>query len=571
MNIERIKGIIIEQIKGIHDFSKLELSSDWFQKTPSPDLGDLAFQCFPIAKQMQKNPQEIAKKIENYLSSNKIDYVEKVKAVGPYLNFFLNANEVIEAFISGITYEQSKEPKKIMIEYSSPNTNKPQHLGHVRNNLLGMSISQILEHQGNKTIKVNLLNDRGLGVSKVIYAYLYLAKEKEPNKKPDHFVGDLYLLFNNEVKKRPELEQEAQRILKRWEENDEEVISSWKKIRDFVIEGYKETYKKLGCLFDKEYFESEIYKEGKEIVMEGLKKDIFKEKDGAVIAPLEKYGLPEKVLIKSNGTALYITQDIALAKKKFEDFEIDYSIYVVASEQELYFKQLFKIIELLNIASSDKLYHLAYGMILLEGGKMKSREGNIVDADSIIEELERLALSEVEQRYPNLSEEEKKERTEKIAISALKFYILKVDPTRDILFKPKESISFQGETGPYLQYTYARIKSIVRKSGMNSKDIIKNIDLKCFENDECIEEKAIALLALEFPSIIEKAAESLKPSLLCRYLLDFAQLINSYYHDKRVIGEDKEVMKARLALLLASSEIIKKGLWLLGIPVLEEM
>ncbi|MDI3473697.1 MAG: arginyl-tRNA synthetase [Candidatus Woesearchaeota archaeon] len=571
MNIERIKEGIIEQIKEIPDFSKLNLSSDWFQKTPSSDLGDLAFQCFPIAKQLGENPQQIAKKIEVSLSSKKIRYVENVKAVGPYLNFFLDSREVIEALISGITYEKAKEPKKIMIEYSSPNTNKPQHLGHVRNNLLGMAISQLLEHQGNKTIKVNLLNDRGLGVSKVIYAYLYLSKEKEPNKKPDHFVGDLYLLFNKEVKKRPELEQEAQRILKRWEENDEEVISAWRKIREFVIEGYKETYKKLGCLFDKEYFESDIYKEGKEIIMEGLKKGIFKEKDGAIIAPLEKFGLPDKVLIKSNGTALYITQDIALTKKKFEDFDIDYSIYVVASEQELYFKQLFKIIELLNIASSDKLYHLAYGMILVEGGKMKSREGNIVDADSIIKELEELASLEVEQRYPALSEEEKKERTEKIAISALKFYILKVDPSRDILFKPKESISFQGETGPYLQYTYARIKSILRKSGLNQNEITMNIDLKYFENDECNEEKAIALLALEFPSVIEKAAESLKPSLLCRYLLDFAQLINSYYHDKRVIGEEKDIMRARLALLLASSEIIKKGLWLLGIPILEEM
>ncbi len=567
MKLDSFKQDILDAV-GKSLGHKTDLSVDMIGKPPSQELGDIAFPCFSFAKSLKKNPAQIAKELEKKLSSNLPQFIEKVKAVGPYLNFFIKPSSLVELLLKGISIEKAQQAKKIMVEYSSPNTNKPQHLGHVRNNLLGMTVSTLLQEIGNKVIKVNLLNDRGIGVSKVIYAYLYLSDKKEPSGKPDHFVGDLYNLFNKEARKNPELEEEAQRILEKWEQGNKEVIEAWKKITKFVREGYKHTYDKLGCSFDKEYWESQIYKEGKEIIQMGLKKGLFKKEDGAIIAELEPYGLPKKVLIKRNGTALYITQDIALAKKKFDDFDIDYSIYVVASEQELYFKQLFKIIELLGIAPIDKLYHLSYGMFLLQGGKMKSREGNVVDADSLIDEIEQLAFKEVEKRYQDLDEKEKKKRAERIALAALKFYILKVDPNRDVVFKPKESISFQGETGPYLLYTYARLKSILRKSGVKPIQLKKALNIKLISSQE---EKQIALMAVEFPSIVKEAAQGFKPSILCRFLLDFAQLINSYYHEKRVIGEDEALMKARLALLLSSADLLKKGLALLGIDVLEEM
>jgi arginyl-tRNA synthetase len=572
-SLETIKKDILTLIKKEVKDDSLSFSIDILEKPPSYELGDFALPCFSLSKALKKNPKEIAKGIEQRIKSNLPSFLQDVKAVGPYINFFLDSSFLVENFLSqshsskNIKIEAVKNPLNIMVEYSSPNTNKPQHLGHIRNNLLGMSVSTLLEKVGHKVKKVNLLNDRGLGVSKVIYAYLHLSDKKKPDGKPDHFVGELYNLFNKEAKKNSGLEEEAQRILEKWEKGDKKIIDAWKKITDFVKQGYKETYERLGCSFDKQYWESQIYNEGKSIVMQGLEKGLFKKKDGAVIAELEPYGLPNKVLIKRNGTALYITQDIALAKKKFEDFDVDYSIYVVASEQELYFKQLFKIIELLDIAPVDKLYHLSYGMFLLEGGKMKSREGNIIDADSLIEELKKLALEEVDERYPGLNKKERNKRAERIAMAALKFYILRVDPNRDVVFKPKESISFQGETGPYLLYTYARLRSILRKSGIKPTMLdVKSISLISHE-----EEKQIASLGNEFSSIVMDSAQSFKPSTLCRFLLDFAQLINSYYHEKRVIGENERLMKARLSLLVACSNVLKEGLNLLGIEVLEEM
>jgi arginyl-tRNA synthetase len=572
-SLETIKKDILTLIKKEVKDDSLSFSIDILEKPPSYELGDFALPCFSLSKALKKNPKEIAKGIEQRIKSNLPSFLQDVKAVGPYINFFLDSSFLVENFLSqshsskNIKIEAVKNPLNIMVEYSSPNTNKPQHLGHIRNNLLGMSVSTLLEKVGHKVKKVNLLNDRGLGVSKVIYAYLHLSDKKKPDGKPDHFVGELYNLFNKEAKKNSGLEEEAQRILEKWEKGDKKIIDAWKKITDFVKQGYKETYERLGCSFDKQYWESQIYNEGKSIVMQGLEKGLFKKKDGAVIAELEPYGLPNKVLIKRNGTALYITQDIALAKKKFEDFDVDYSIYVVASEQELYFKQLFKIIELLDIAPVDKLYHLSYGMFLLEGGKMKSREGNIIDADSLIEELKKLALEEVDERYPGLNKKERNKRAERIAMAALKFYILRVDPNRDVVFKPKESISFQGETGPYLLYTYARLRSILRKSGIKPTMLdVKSISLISHE-----EEKQIASLGNEFSSIVMDSAQSFKPSTLCRFLLDFAQLINSYYHEKRVIGENERLMKARLSLLFACSNVLKEGLNLLGIEVLEEM
>lgn len=572
-SLETIKKDILTLIKKEVKDDSLSFSIDILEKPPSYELGDFALPCFSLSKALKKNPKEIAKGIEQRIKSNLPSFLQDVKAVGPYINFFLDSSFLVENFLSqshsskNIKIEAVKNPLNIMVEYSSPNTNKPQHLGHIRNNLLGMSVSTLLEKVGHKVKKVNLLNDRGLGVSKVIYAYLHLSDKKKPDGKPDHFVGELYNLFNKEAKKNSGLEEEAQRILEKWEKGDKKIIDAWKKITDFVKQGYKETYERLGCSFDKQYWESQIYNEGKSIVMQGLEKGLFKKKDGAVIAELEPYGLPNKVLIKRNGTALYITQDIALAKKKFEDFDVDYSIYVVASEQELYFKQLFKIIELLDIAPVDKLCHLSYGMFLLEGGKMKSREGNIIDADSLIEELKKLALEEVDERYPGLNKKERNKRAERIAMAALKFYILRVDPNRDVVFKPKESISFQGETGPYLLYTYARLRSILRKSGIKPTMLdVKSISLISHE-----EEKQIASLGNEFSSIVMDSAQSFKPSTLCRFLLDFAQLINSYYHEKRVIGENERLMKARLSLLFACSNVLKEGLNLLGIEVLEEM
>jgi len=529
---------------------------------PNLDMGDYAFPCFFLAKERKESPLKIAKELASEIKPSKS--ISKIEAKGPYLNFFIDKPGFAK-FVLTEEPEFTKRKGTIMIEYSQPNTNKPQHLGHVRNDLLGMTISVLLQKLGYKVIKVNTINDRGIHICKSMLAYQKWGNNKEPDKKSDHFVGDFYVMFAQKAKENPELEKEALELLNKWEVGDKETIAVWKKMNKWALDGFEQTYKDLGVKFDKVYYESEIYKAGKKIILDALNKGIFeKDETGAVIAKLEP-DLPNKVLLRTDGTSLYITQDIALAIQKFTDYKLDKSIYVVGSEQDLYFKQLFKVLDLLGYKGVEKCYHLSYGMVYLPSGKMKSREGTVVDADDLIKEVKDLARAELLKRYKDLTEDELNKRAEQIGLGALKFMMLKTDPKKDMLFNPEESISFEGETGPYLQYTHARICSILAKEDGTIKS---KVDFSLL--NEKVEQNLINQLFL-FQETVEEAAEQYKPSLVARYLLELTQTFNEFYHKCPVIQAEQNLKEARLLLIDRTRQVIKEGLLLLGIESPERM
>lgn len=536
---------------------------------PSPELGDFAFPCFILAKSMKKAPNIIASELAKKLKPKAP--ISEVKANGPYLNFFVDKNKLAEKTIKDIlncsacygSWPLKKE--KVMIEYPAPNTNKPLHLGHVRNMLLGNSICNILAFAGYQAIPVDLVNDRGVHICKSMLAYQKWGKNKQPGKKSDHFVGDFYVMYSQKEKEHPELEKETQEMLRKWESGDKEIVALWKKMRAWALDGFKETYKKFDVFHKKSYYESEIYQQGKEIILEGLKKGVFqKDEKGAVIADLEKDGLGKKVLLREDGTGIYITQDLYLAKVKFEEFKMDRSVYVVANEQKYHFQVLFKLLEMLGFPFAKNCYHLAYGMVYLPEGRMKSREGTVVDADDLLLEMEKEAEEEIKKRHKELKKQEVDKRKEIIGKGALKFFILKYDPMKDFTYDPKESISFEGETGPYVQYAHARICSIFKNVKKFKPDKIKP------EFIHKLEFKLITLLA-DFPNIVNAAAEQYKPSLVARYALDLAQAFNEFYHECPVLKADKKVMESRLVLIFCVRQVIKNALDLLGIQAPEEM
>jgi arginyl-tRNA synthetase len=536
---------------------------------PNPELGDFAFPCFTLSKQMKKDPKKIAEELSKKLKPDK--YIKEIKATGAYLNFFVNKDILSEKVLEDIykkkgKFGEGKEKKeKTMIEFSSPNTNKPLHLGHLRNICLGDSVSRIYDFLGYKVIKSCLVNDKGIHICKSMIAYKKFGENKKPDKKGDHFVGDFYVMYNKKLSEYPELEKEAQVMLLKWEQGDKQTVELWKRMNSWVFEGFDETYKKLGIKFDKMYYESDLYKYGKEIIINALenKKDFLAKEEGAIVAKLEKYNLPDKVLIRADGTSIYMTQDIYLAKKKHEDYDLVSSVYVVASEQNLHFNQLFKILELLGFSWAKKCHHLSYGMVNLPEGKMKSREGTVVDGDDIIEEMKNLAREEIKNRF-ELSDKELEKRAELIALGALKFFLLKIDAGKDMTYDPKESISFEGETGPYVQYTHARICSILRKHG---EKIDHKIDFKVFNE---MEHEIIKQLS-DFEKIVQNSGESYRPNMICRYLLDLSQQFNEYYHKYPVLKEEDEIKKARLLLISCIKQVLENGLNLLGIEAPEAM
>jgi len=535
---------------------------------PDPKLGDYAFPCFQIANGLKKNPVEIAMELAEKLKPAGL--IKEIKQAGPYLNFFIDkqklADKLIKEILKGDYGKGKAKKEKIMVEFVSPNTNKSLHLGHVRNGLLGEALSRILEYNGYKVIRTCLNNDRGIGVCEAILGYSMFHKGEEPKIKPDHFVAKCYVDFKNAERDKPELKEKTEKLLLDWEKGKPEVIKLWKKLMNWVYKGYKETYKRLGIKFDKEYYESELYKKGKDIVMQGLKKGIFEKEDGAVIAKLDKYKLPNKILIKSDGTALYMTQDIYLAQLKQKDFKAGRSIYVVAFEQDNHFRQLFKILELLGFKFAKKCHHLSYGLINLPAGRMKSREGRVVDADDLIDEMIKLSEKEIKKRHKGLSEKEIDKRAKIIGLGALKFYMLKFDNMTSFIYDPEESLSFEGETGPYIQYAYARICSIFKK--LNGSFDVKKLNTSLLTTE--YEEKLINPLS-KFPSIISQAAESYKPYLVARYLIDLSQAFNEFYDNCPIIQADEDVKQARLGLVSAVKEVLKTGLDLLGIDAPEKM
>jgi arginyl-tRNA synthetase len=530
--------------------------------------GDYSFPCFILSKIIRENPHEIAIDIVSRIGTPP-EEIEDIQSVGPYVNFFINKKLESISLINKVKKEKDnfgklkKSNKTIMVEFPSPNTNKPLHLGHLRNMSIGESISRISEANGFKVKRVNLNNDRGIAICKSMAAYIEYATNDKPTKtrKGDHLVGDFYVKFNKESEKNPELEILSHRLLQKWEEGDKEVRRLWKDMNRWALDGFKETYKKFGIKFDKEYFESEIYKKGKDIILDGLKKGVFKKgKAGEIKIDLKKQKLGSKVLLRADGTSLYMTQDIYLAKKKFEDYDLEESIYVTGNEQEYHFKVLFYILDKLNIADKNKLKHLSYGMVNLPDGRMKSREGTVVDADDLIDNLQELVKKELKKRN-KLSKKELEKRSLKIALAAIKYFLLKVDVKKDMAFNPRESISFDGDTGPYILYSYARASSILKK-------INKKPQLLIPENLEKKEKELIQQL-LKYNKIVKDSYEQMNPALVANYSYKLAQIFNEFYHECPVMNSESESF--RLHLVKTFRQVLKNSLDLLGIETIEEM
>jgi arginyl-tRNA synthetase len=533
----------------------------------NPEFGDYAFPCFSLAKKLKKNPVQIAKDLS--IKIKKTNLIEKIQPLGPYVNFFINKEKLSQNTIQTILKEKEKygtlnQKQTIVIESPGPNTNKPLHLGHLRNMAIGLSLSNILKKAGNKVINVDIINDRGIHICQSMIAYKKYGKNSKPKIKTDLFVGNFYVLYNQKLKDNPGLENESQSLLLKWEQKDPETIKLWKQMTTWALEGMKQTYDRFGLKINKAYRESEHYQKGKDLILAALKKGVLtKNKEGAVIIDLSENGLGEKVLLRTDGTSIYITQDIYLAKKRYEEFKMDKMIYIVASEQIHHFKVLFEVLKRLNFKFADKFYHLPYGMVYLPEGKMKSREGKIIDADSLLDEVVNLAKHEIKKRDPKISKKELDQRAEKIGVGAIKFFIIKYDPMKDFIYDPNKSISFEGETGPYIQYTYARLKSILRKEKSKS-----HVNYELLDQD--LDKQLIKVLS-EYPEVIKKASEEYKPSLVANYLTELSQNINTYYVKYSILKSEPELKNARLVLILACSYVLKSGLNLLGIDALEVM
>ncbi|MCD6399046.1 MAG: arginine--tRNA ligase [Candidatus Aenigmarchaeota archaeon] len=564
--MQEVKKEILKILK------EIDVNDVTIEEPPDPSLGDLAFPCFSLAKELKKSPSEVSKEIAQKIKFPRDSLIRKVEVAGPYLNFFLDNEKFAGYVINNIKKLGERfghscigKGKKVMVEYPAPNTNKPLHLGHMRNMAIGESVSRLFEMLGFKVFRVNLHNDRGIHICKSMLAYKKWGNEAEPNKKPDHFVGDFYVLFSQKVKDNPELEEEAREMLRKWEEGNKEVRELWEKMNGWAEEGFEETYKRFGVKFDKIYRESETYKKGKEMVLEGLKKGIFKrDETGAIFFDMSKYGMDKKFLIRSDGTTLYITQDIYLAYLKYNEFKIDKSVYVVGNEQNYHFDVLFKVLDELKKLGYDfapENYHLSYGMVFLPSGKMKSREGTVVDADNFMDEIEEMAMGEIKKRN-KIDDEKLAELSRKIGLAAIKFFLLKYDEHKDFVFNPEESLSFEGETGPYLQYSLVRAKKILEKSEEYSFGNLKFSELEEFELIKKIS---------NFPEVVENAALKYKPHLLANYSYELASLFSKFYEKCPVLQADEPFKNSRLALVWAFMQTMKNCLKLLGIDEVDMM
>jgi len=565
---KEVKKEVLEILNNIDLDAKIEN----LEIPPDSKLGDIAFPCFYLAKEFKKNPAEVASEISRKIKIPKDSLIERAEAAGPYVNFFLDNEKFAEWMLNKIKKLGDKfgcseigKGKKVMVEYPAPNTNKPLHLGHMRNMAIGESVSRLFEMLGFKVFRINLHNDRGIHICKSMLAYKKWGSDRQPDKKPDHFVGDFYVLFSKKSKEDPSLEDEARDMLRKWEEGDKEVVALWKKMNSWAEKGFEETYKRFGVSFDKIYKESETYKKGKGMVLEGLEKGVFqKDGTGAIYFDLTKYGLDKKILIRSDGTTLYITQDIYLAYLKYKEFEIDKSIYVVGNEQNYHFDVLFKILDelkKLGYEFAPENYHLSYGMVFLPSGKMKSREGTVVDADDFMDEIEKMAKEEIKKRN-KLYGGKLTELSRKIGLGAIKFFLLKYDEHKDFVFNPEESLSFEGETGPYLQYSLVRAKKILEKSGTPS---FKNLKFSEPEEFELIKKMS------DFPEIVESAALKYKPHLLANYSYELASLFSRFYEKCPVLQTDEPLRSSRLALVSSFIQTMRSCLKLLGIDEVDVM
>ena len=604
MNIEnQISSTILEAVKALYGQDVPEKMVQ-LQKTKKEFEGSLTLVVFPFVKMAKKKPEEVAEEIGQYL-------VEKCPAVAAYnvVKGFLNLVIAQEAWLNllntidaddhfGEKQADDKSPL-VMIEYSSPNTNKPLHLGHVRNNLLGWSLAQIMEANGNKVVKTNIVNDRGIHICKSMLAWLKWGNGETPEssgKKGDHLIGDYYVAFDQhyraevkaltaqylqeglgeeeaekKAKEESPLIKEAHEMLVKWEQNDPEVRALWKKMNDWVYAGFDETYKALGVGFDKIYYESETYLKGKAKVEEGLDKGLFfRKEDNSVWADLTNEGLDQKLLLRSDGTSVYMTQDIGTAEMRFQDFPIDKMIYVVGNEQNYHFQVLSILLDRLGFKWGKELVHFSYGMVELPNGKMKSREGTVVDADDLVAEMiaDARQTSEELGKFDDISEEERNEIARIVGMGALKYFILKVDARKNMLFNPEESIDFNGNTGPFIQYTHARIRSILRKAAE------QQIDFSTMPEGVELSEKETELIQKlnSYGAAVAQAGKDYSPSGFANYCYELTKEFNQFYHDYSILREEDEKKKVfRLILARNVAKTIKNGMALLGIEVPERM
>ena len=595
MTIEKmLTQQVLEAVKACYGVELTEKDVQ-LQETRKEFAGDLTVVVFPFTRYSRKSPEETAKELGEYLKQN-IEEVETYNVIKGFLNVVISSAywiEVLNDVAKEEKYGYAKVPsgKTYMIEYSSPNTNKPLHLGHIRNNFLGWSVSEIQKANGHKVIMVNLVNDRGIHICKSMIAWEKFANGATPEStgtKGDHFVGDYYVRFDKEykaqikelmeqgkteeeAKKEAPILLEAQEMLRKWEAGDEKVVSLWRTMNDWVLKGFDETYKMMGISFDKVYFESQTYKKGRDLVLKGLADGVLYRKDtGSVWADLTGDGLDHKLLLRDDGTSVYMTQDIGTAYDRFNEFNMDQEIYVVGNEQNYHFQVLSLVCKKLGFDWADKIKHLSYGMVELPEGKMKSREGTVVDADDLIDEMIHTARTTSEElgKLDGYTKEEAEDVYRKVALGALKYFILKVDPKKTMMFNPKESIDFNGNTGPFIQYTYTRIKSVVRKAEEAGVKIVPG-DIHTALTEK--EQNLVKLIA-KLPAVVKEAGDNYSPALIGNYAYELAKEFNQFYHDYSILKEENEqVRNLRLLLAQQCSVAIENAMGMLGIEMPERM
>ena len=595
-----LESILIPQVQeAVKSLYGIEITAEQvqFQKTRAEFEGDITLVVFPFVKAARKAPAMVAQEVGEKLVGK---LVEKFNAVQGFLNLSIAQSywlEQLQEIAQDENFGQLKQEAKgekplMMVEYSSPNTNKPLHLGHVRNNLLGYSIAKIQEANGWNVVKTNIVNDRGIHICKSMLAWQKFGNGETPEnsgKKGDHLIGDYYVRFDIEykaqikelmaggmdeetAKKEAPLIKEAQAMLVKWEQNDTEVRALWQKMNEWVYAGFDETYKQMGVGFDKIYYESDTYLVGKGEVERGLAKgDFYRREDGSVWADLAQNGLDEKLLLRADGTSVYMTQDIGTAKLRFEDYPIDKMVYVVGNEQEYHFKVLSILLDRLGFPFGKELVHFSYGMVELPNGKMKSREGTVVDADDLMAQMiadaKEISKDKVN-TLPDITEEEANEIARMVGLGALKYFILKVDPRKNMLFNPEESIDFNGNTGPFIQYTYARIQSVLRKAG-------EHVDSRLSSSESTtLSEKELALIQrlVDYPAAVRQAGDEFSPAVIANYAYALACDFNSFYHDHSILNEaDADKRALRLVLAQTVAKVIKSAMSLLGIEVPNRM
>lgn len=605
MNIEdKLVASVVSGLKVLYgqDVSAAQVQ---LQKTKKEFEGHLTLVVFPFLRMSRKGPEQTAQEIGEYLKANEPS-VAAFNVIKGFLNLTIASSAWIELLNAihvdkqyGIITATDNSPL-VMIEYSSPNTNKPLHLGHVRNNLLGNALANIIMANGNKVVKTNIVNDRGIHICKSMLAWLKYGNGETPEssgKKGDHLIGDYYVAFDKhykaevkelmakfqtegineeEAKAKAEAEsllmKEAREMLVKWEANDPEVRALWKKMNDWVYAGFDETYKKMGVTFDKIYYESNTYLEGKDKVMEGLEKGFFyRKEDGSVWADLTGEGLDHKLLLRSDGTSVYMTQDIGTAKLRFADFPIDKMIYVVGNEQNYHFQVLSILLDKLGFEWGKDLVHFSYGMVELPEGKMKSREGTVVDADDLMEEMIHTAKETSNElgKLEGLTSEEADNIARIVGLGALKYFILKVDARKNMTFNPKESIDFNGNTGPFIQYTYARIQSVLRKAAEVGIVVPAEIPVGIELSEK---EEGLIQMVADFAAVVKQAGEDYSPSIIANYIYDLVKEYNQFYHDFSILREENEAVKVfRLALSESVAKVVRLGMALLGIEVPDRM